>query len=164
MYRQHPTLVNYGVDQEGNIRNVKTQHIIKTYPLKNGYYTVCCSQNGKVKNKLLSRFVYECHNGLIRGGLVIDHIDGNISNNNILNLQAVTQSENLKKRGPLMRIKKRVEATKISDNSKQIFETVSKASKTLGIFSQRIKDVCNGITKSSTSKITHDKYTFKYLN
>ena len=43
------------------------------------------------------RFVWECYNGMIPDGKVIDHINDNNSNNRLCNLQVVTQQENCKK-------------------------------------------------------------------
>jgi len=61
------------------------------------YYTYVRTVNGKRKSSYAHRMIYTYHNGLIPKGLVIDHIDGNGLNNNIDNLQAITQSENLLK-------------------------------------------------------------------
>lgn len=47
---------------------------------------------------LAHRVVWVWHNGTIRGGLEIDHIDGNPRNNRIENLRAVSHSENQKNR------------------------------------------------------------------
>ena len=50
------------------------------------------------KNKYLChRIVFEAFNGLIKDGLLIDHIDSDRLNNNLDNLQAVTQSENIRR-------------------------------------------------------------------
>ena len=43
------------------------------------------------------RFIYECNNGQIPDGLVVDHIDNNKLNNMIENLKIITNSANLKK-------------------------------------------------------------------
>ena len=48
------------------------------------------------KTYYIHRIIYECHNGLIKDGLVIDHIDFNPQINSLDNLQVVTQSENNK--------------------------------------------------------------------
>lgn len=44
------------------------------------------------------RLVWIFHNGEIPNNLLVDHIDGNPSNNNIINLQLVTKSQNAMKK------------------------------------------------------------------
>lgn len=46
------------------------------------------------KAMMAHRVIYEMYNGAIRDGLVIDHIDGDPSNNRVKNLRAVTKSVN----------------------------------------------------------------------
>ena len=46
--------------------------------------------------KLLHRDIWEYFNGKIQNGYVVHHIDGNPSNNDISNLQIMTQSEHIR--------------------------------------------------------------------
>lgn len=46
---------------------------------------------------LLHRLVWIYHNGDMEDGIIIDHINGDISDNRIENLQAITQKQNLQK-------------------------------------------------------------------
>lgn len=52
----------------------------------------------KYNNKfiLYHRYIYEQHNGPIPDGCVIHHIDGDIYNNDISNLQCMTNSQHSK--------------------------------------------------------------------
>ena len=59
-------------------------------------FTGCYNLNGK--HFLVHRAVWEAFNGPIPEGCDIDHIDGNPKNNSLENLQAITHSENIKKR------------------------------------------------------------------
>lgn len=43
---------------------------------------------------VVSRIIWELHNGSIPSGMVIDHLDGNPFNNNLSNLQCKTSAEN----------------------------------------------------------------------
>lgn len=54
----------------------------------------------KVKTEIFDahRLVWIMHNGFIKHGMVIDHIDGVRDNNKIENLRVVTRSENLRNR------------------------------------------------------------------
>lgn len=154
----------YGASDDGEIYNLNTGKRLQSIKMKNGYYSVTISNN-KGFSKLLSRFVYECHKGLIPPKLICDHIDGDIANNKISNLQILTQSENLKRRRPMKkRAFVKVEATNMNDKTKKVYDSMSKASKELQIYTQRIKDVCDGITKTTTSRKDNNKYTFTYLN
>lgn len=79
------------------------------------YYTVLNKRNGDVagtfdpkqnrwcvrhkgKGTYVHRVIWEIHNGPIPSGLVIDHIDGNSSNNVVTNLRVVTQRVNQENR------------------------------------------------------------------
>lgn len=58
------------------------------------------SDSGTRSSIRLHRLVYEYHNSkgdCLREGFVIDHIDGNIKNNHISNLQQITQQYNVQK-------------------------------------------------------------------
>ena len=88
-FKPHPVLVNYEASGDGVVRN---RNLMKPvgYVTNMGYLRV-----GIGKKKYLNhRLVYECFNGLIEDGLVIDHIDGCPQNNSLNNLRAVTQSQN----------------------------------------------------------------------
>ena len=41
------------------------------------------------------RIVYECHNGVIPKGKIITHINGNVEDNRLCNLQIKAKSSNL---------------------------------------------------------------------
>ena len=49
------------------------------------------------KKYYIHSIIYECHKGLIKDGFVIDHVDGFPQNNRLINLQAISQSENNKR-------------------------------------------------------------------
>lgn len=63
----------------------------------------CVSEDGYVLIRLdrklyrRNRLVWIYHNGNIKDGYVIDHIDGDTSNDDINNLQCITNAENTRK-------------------------------------------------------------------
>ena len=69
------------------------ERIIKP-SFKQRYWYVQLMHNGIKKDYRLHRLVYRTFIGNIPEGMVIDHIDGNTSNNNVCNLRCVTPSEN----------------------------------------------------------------------
>lgn len=78
--------------------NEKSQRHYKERILKQSfkqrYWYVNLTHNGIKKDYRVHRLVYLTYKGNISEDKVIDHIDGNTSNNNINNLRCVTSSEN----------------------------------------------------------------------
>ena len=60
---------------------------------------VWCRKHGQSGQKTYQahRFVWECFNGIIPEGKVIDHINNNKEDNRLCNLQLFTHQENCKK-------------------------------------------------------------------
>lgn len=65
-----------------------------SYKATTGYIKVNKTVSGKKKVEFEHRLVYEKYFGKIPKGKVIDHIDGNRTNNKIENLRLVTPKEN----------------------------------------------------------------------
>lgn len=81
----------YGVNKDGEMVNFKTGKIIQGSN-RNGY------KRFEYEDHVYSihRLIYETFNGPIPEGMLVDHIDGNRSNNALSNLRLVTQSNNMK--------------------------------------------------------------------
>lgn len=87
----------YSVTENGVVTNIRTNKPLKREYGKTSKYPVyALCKNGKRKRHTVSRIVamaflptdnYE--------NLVVDHIDGNIENNHVSNLQWITQRENI---------------------------------------------------------------------
>lgn len=97
----------YQVSNYGNVkslnRNTKNQYkkefVIKPCVSGNGYLRVCFNKNGSQTSKTVHQlvaiaFLNHTPNKYV---LVVDHIDENKLNNNLTNLQLITQVENLNK-------------------------------------------------------------------
>lgn len=97
-YKIHPIYTNYDISNYGNIRNNKTNRILKKRIHRTGYEMLNIRYNKMPKTELVHRLVIEVWSGPIQSGLQVDHIDRNRTNNNINNLRVVTPIENLDNR------------------------------------------------------------------
>jgi hypothetical protein len=90
---------NYSVSINGEVRNDKTERILKSRLNKStGYYQVILCKNGKVKNHKVHRLIALAFIPLEPGKDVIDHEDGEKTNNSLTNLRWVTQQQNTQNR------------------------------------------------------------------
>ena len=88
---------NYYIEDNGNVYNSNTNKYLKGSISEQGYkyYRLSC-KNQKVRyyaHRLVAEYFIPNPNNL----LVVNHIDGNKLNNDISNLEWVTQSENVEK-------------------------------------------------------------------
>lgn len=96
--KPHPVFTTYASDIYGNVYSLKFNKVKEITKVKHGrgYHQFCIRENGKSKMYLVHRFVYECHNGMIKAGLQCHHIDHDKHNNALDNLQVVDQLDNMK--------------------------------------------------------------------
>lgn len=89
----------YKVTSEGNVINVNTKKILKPIQRKDGYMQVNLSIKGKRKSVMIHQLVAEAFLNKPKdygnGYAVINHKDGNKGNNNVANLEYITQKENV---------------------------------------------------------------------
>ena len=90
---------NYIVSNFGNIKNNKTNKIMKLQNHIQGYKQIGLTKNGKQKYFLIHRLVGKAFLENFDNKPVIDHIDENKSNNNIKNLRWATNQENQRNQG-----------------------------------------------------------------
>ena len=82
----------YFIGNKGTVRNMKKELSQKTK--SNGYKEVCLYIDKKPKMKYVHRLVAENFINTIPAGHVVNHKDGNKANNDVVNLEIVTYSEN----------------------------------------------------------------------
>lgn len=88
---------NYEVSMNGDVRNVKTGHILKpSTGTTSKYFTVFIRRGGRARGYLIHRLVAECFLPNELNKPQVNHIDGNKLNNSVSNLEWVTQKENMK--------------------------------------------------------------------
>ena len=130
-------------------------------------------QNGQ-KGYYVHRFTWECFNGLISDGKVVDHINNIRDDNRLCNLQLLTSSENNKKSSRNRdytfvkdnhRNKKYVKATNSSTNEVSYYNSLYAVRQHLQINAGIVKMVCEGINncKTGISKKDNCHYKFEYV-
>ena len=141
----------YLVSKEGKIFNEKTGGELKQQKNGNGYLKVTLTIDGKQIQKLSHRIVAETY--LINKSIQVNHKDGNKSNNNINNLEWVTNSENqihahknnLKKNGnELWNGKFSKEQINEIKNLKKIGMAQYKIAEKMGASKSTISEILNG--------------------
>lgn len=85
---------NYFVSKDGRVYNAKTKVMLSPSLTESGYMRCSLSIDGKVVHKLIHRLVAECWIDKIEDGKIVNHIDGNKSNNTIKNLEIISVKEN----------------------------------------------------------------------
>ena len=177
VYKVHPVYNLYASDGNGNII-----HLVKQVPStgqkrKNGYLFCMVRKHGQngQKGYYVHRFVYECFNGIIPDGKVIDHVNNIKDDNRLCNLQLMSHQENCKKSAKRRdytfvaknhQNKKCVKATNSDTNEVSYYNSMYAVQQHLGINAGIVKMVCEKINscKTGISKIDNHSYKFEYVN
>ena len=175
VYSVHPIYDLYASDENGNIINIIKKVPIKGKKKYNGYIHIGVRKyRGKLKMYYAHRFVWECFNGIIPEGKVIDHINNKKEDNELSNLQLVTQQQNCKKSAKDRDYtfvaknhenRKCVKAINKNTNEVSYYKSMYAVQQHLSINVGIVKMVCEGINnvKSGVSKKDGHSYTFKYI-
>ena len=86
----------YIATKEGVIIGLRGNPIAPVYK-KNGYVVFSEMSEGKMRQTLVHRFVYEFFHGAIPDGMTVDHIDGVRHNNALSNLRLMSRGDNSRK-------------------------------------------------------------------
>ena len=176
VYNIHPVYNLYASDKNGNTINIIKQELHKGSKTRRGYLNVCVRKHGQsgFKGYQVHRFVWECFNGVIPDGKVIDHINNNKEDNRLCNLKLITQQLNCKKsvkeRDYTFTAKnnenrKCVKATNKNTDEVTYFNSLYAVQQHLSINAGIVKMVCEGLNncKSGVSKKDGHSYTFEYV-
>lgn len=141
-----------------NIHKFKGQ-IIKPNEERNGYYQVHLCKHSKKKWMKVHRLVAEAFISNPDNLLQINHIDGNKKNNNVINLEYCTQSENIThayKNGLIKPATSSIKMYDLNMNYIKTFNSIGDAAKYINRASSSI--VCNLLKKTKQC----GGYIFKY--
>lgn len=176
VYYTHPIYDLYAGSKNGNIINIIKQIPNKGNKQRNGYSNISVRKHGQsgVKGYLVHRFIYECFNGIIPDGKVIDHINNNKEDNRLCNLQLMTQQQNCNKTAKYRdytfaannhKNKKCIKATNKNTNEVSYFNSLYAVNQHLGVNAGIVKMVSEGLNncKSGISKKDGHSYTFEYI-
>ena len=84
---------SYKVNSLGEVFNLKTGRKLKQSKIGIGYLEI---RLGREYRNYVHRIIYDAFVGL-KKGFVVDHINGNRKDNRLINLQQISQSENVRK-------------------------------------------------------------------
>lgn len=93
-YKPIPRYPRYEVSDAGNIKNKQTGHVLHPGIKSNGYQIVVLSNDGKRKTEHVHKLVAETFCDKSSDAMVVNHIDGNKTNNSARNLEWCTSSDN----------------------------------------------------------------------
>lgn len=151
---------NYEVSTEGNVRNVKTGRILKSRDNDGGYLFVSLYKNGKGKNFKVHRLVANAFIPNPNNYDTVDHINHNRHDNRVENLRWLPLKENQSDGGKVtgQKYTKKVKCINQKTKEVKIFDSITQASKILGLSQGNIVEVCKGKRKSCGG------YTWEYVD
>ena len=158
----------YCVSNKGNVKSLERkiwngkvfcykknrgEKIIKQFPNNRGYMVIRLSKRQKTYNKYVHRLVAESFLPNPKGLKQVNHIDGNKKNNELGNLEWVTNMENRihAKANNLIARKK------VMRSDGMVFSSATEAMELTGVNNSSIGKVCKGINKKAGG------YSWKYL-
>ena len=175
-YMIHQTYDLYAAAEDGTVINIEKKKQLIGNKNHTGYMLCSVKKSGEQgwKSCHVHRFVWECFNGKIPDGKVIDHCNDDKEDNRLCNLQLMTQQQNCKKSAKKRDYKfaaqnhknrKCVEATNKDTGEKSYFNSMSVVQQHLGINAGIVKMAAEGLNKckSGKSKVDGHYYTFEYI-
>lgn len=131
---------NYKISPKGEVYNVNTNRILKQKINRGGYFCISLSDNKVRKQFLVHKLVAICYLEYSDEKPIINHKDGDKTNNCIENLEWCTYSENTKHaiRTGLRTFESKKLKTTDKEGNEEIYESVSQLAKELGVCKQSV--------------------------
>lgn len=148
IYKTIPSMNKYEASKNGFIRRIGSENPLKPCSI-NGYQSVSLYIEGVQYRRYVHRLIAETWIADCKGA-AINHIDGNKANNNINNLEVVTNSENMYHayKNGLRFVTEKQRKTMLKCVSKEVVD------KQTGIFYDSLAEACrlNNINYSAIRK------------
>lgn len=156
----------YQISDKGRVKSIKRQRvlsgrkyivnkekILKPYKHNGGYLKINLCKDGKVKSFFIHRLILQAFKPT-KEKLNVNHIDGNKENNNLENLEWVTQKENVRHayESGLNKTRRKV----ICLETGKIYKSITECAKDNKVSLGSIHGACKGLYKTSKGK--HYKY------
>ena len=92
MYKKLKSIPDYAINEHGEVMNIKRGTLVEPYEGTDGYMHIILYKKGKRYRKRVHRLMAEAW---LNNAAMIDHIDGDRTNNELSNLRACTNQENV---------------------------------------------------------------------
>lgn len=142
----------YSISNKGRVMRNETGYIKKNTLSKTGYYVVGFSDNGKTRVRLVHRLIA---NAFIEVDDpmkdCVNHIDGDKTNNSILNLEWVTKAENNRHAIEigLYNANKPIFSENVETGEIEFYFSAREAERKTGVDYRQISDTCLGKQKTA---------------
>ncbi len=154
---------NYSITKDGKVWSKKTKRFLKQ-TLCNGYYVV---KNSESKTRYVHRLMAITFLDNKNNVNIVNHIDGNPLNNNINNLEWITQKDNINKSTKDTSHKRRVIQFDTEGKIITTHNSISEAGKSVNLTRHAINKVCLNINKTAggyTWKYEDETFMYNYVN
>ena len=152
-------LTNYKITKTGKIWSMKRNRFLST-KITNGYENITlCEKSYSIHRLVALTFIPipEKYNNLNKDDLIVNHKDCNKLNNNLDNLEWLTQKENINHHGKDTSHKKKIIQLDLNNNIIDKFDSLVEASEKTGIGKSSISKVlCGKNTRSGIYKWSYD--------
>ena len=141
---------NYSVNENGEVFSTRGKPLYQ-WNDNVGYRQVVLYKDGKRCYKRVHRLVYEAFYGKIPNKLIVNHIDEDKNNNNLSNLEIVTNRENIKHFHYYNELKSYdISVYKKSDNSfHNRYSSLRSLSMDLNLNRKTVSSIINGVKKTN---------------